>query len=54
MTAWNNPGYEFSQARIFSYKCKIVHSIIMQENTGQRGHKFWHILHCVLRILRIL
>ena len=38
------PGYGFSQTRIFPYKDRIVDSVVIRENTGQRKPRFWHML----------
>ena len=37
------PEYRFSMTRRFSYKDKIVDSVLMWEYTGQRKPVFWHI-----------
>ena len=38
------PEYGFSLTRIFPYKGRIFDSAVIQENTGQRKTRFWHIL----------
>ena len=38
------PEYGFSMTRILPYKDRIVGSVLIQENTGQRKPVFWHIL----------
>ena len=37
------PEYGFCLNRIFPYKDRIVNSVLIKENTGQRKPVFWHI-----------
>ena len=37
------PKYGFSLTRIFSYKDRIVDSVLLRENAGQRKRVLWHI-----------
>ena len=41
--------YGFYLSRIFSYKDKIVDSVLIREKTGQRATIFLHILRLRLR-----
>lgn len=53
-TAWNISKYRFSVTRIFPYKDKIIDSVLIRENTGQRKLVCLYILRSELFKNKIL